>query len=92
MSQVATTTKHLRPEMLPPTKTAVKHHTFRTYVQVHQWRNLGVSSLDPIGWGWRKEGNLLVPIMMGLDPAAPDILNFIRCKRKASSQHHPMNS
>ena len=25
-SQVATTTNHLRPEMLPPTEAAVKHH------------------------------------------------------------------
>ena len=47
--QVATTTKHLRPEMLPPTKPTVKHHTFHRYVQVHQWRNLNVSSIDPIG-------------------------------------------
>ena len=76
MSQVATT-KHLRPEMLPPTETAAKHHTFRTYVQVYQWRNLNVSSIDPIGWGWRKENNLLVPIMMDLDPAPLDTLNFI---------------
>ena len=36
MRQVVTTTK--RPEMLPPTETALKHHTFRTEVQVHQWR------------------------------------------------------
>ena len=81
MSQVATTTKHLRPEM-----PAVKYHTFRTYVQVHQWRNLSVNSLDSIGWGWRKGNNVLVPIMMDLHPAPPDIFNFIRCKCKASSQ------
>ena len=84
--QVATTTKHLRPEMLPPTETAMKHHTFRTYVQIHQRRNLSVSSIDPRGWGWRKENNLLVPIMMDLDPVPSDILNCIRCKCKASSQ------
>ena len=86
MSQVATTTSHLRPEMLPPTEAAVKHHTFRVYVQVHQWRNLSISSIDPVGWGWKIENNLLVPIMTDLDPAPPDILNFIRCKCKASSQ------
>ena len=39
-SQVATTTTHLHPEMLPPTKTAVKHHTFRTYVKGAQYSEI----------------------------------------------------
>ncbi|CAH2085001.1 unnamed protein product [Euphydryas editha] len=47
-SMTANKVNHL--SLLPPTKSAVRQHIFRTYLQVQTW--LGFFK-DPQGWGWR---------------------------------------
>ena len=46
---------------------------------------MNVNSLNQEGWGWKLQGDSLVPMMMDLDPAPPEILNVIRCKCKSAS-------
>ena len=56
---VTTSKKGLQPERLPPTKNAVKFHSFRVYLQIQQW--LGVD-MDETLWRWKKEKDVLVPV------------------------------
>ena len=43
------------------------------------------SALDPQDWGWRLEGNSLVPVMTDTEPAPDELLNVIRCGCRATS-------
>ena len=51
---------------LPPTETAAKFHSFRTFHQVQKW--LG-NELQPTEWGWKRTINGLTPITTDKDPA-----------------------
>ena len=47
------------PESLPPTESATKYHSYRTYYQIMQWKH-GICSLFPTSWGWiETSGDLL---------------------------------
>ena len=52
MTMLATTTRHLKPERLPPTENSAKFHFHRVHLQVAQWRTLMTCSLNPQSWGW----------------------------------------
>ena len=60
MKMVTGSTKGLQPERLPPTENAIKYHSLRVYLQVMQWMG---NQLDETKWGWKRENELLVPIM-----------------------------
>ena len=60
------------PERLPPTAFACTFHSLQTYYQVMDW--MGCSDeMDPSQWGWKVEGDKLVPIMTA-QKLAPDAL------------------
>ena len=66
------------PERLPPTTSACKFHSLRTYYQVMEW--MGCSEeMDPSEWGWRVEGDKLVPVMTDKSPAPDVLIQMIHC-------------
>lgn len=70
---------------LPPTENAAKQHSRRTFHQVQLW--LG-NELPPQEWGWKHEGDSLVPITTE-DSPAPEILLktiFCRCTKDCGSR------
>ena len=71
----------VNPSALPPTSSAVKFHNFRVYLQVQQWKNT-VCMLDPEEWGWKKSGDILIPITMDIPAAPQELLKVIRCTCK----------
>lgn len=64
---------------LPPSRNAIRQHTFRTYHQVQQW--LGLYQ-DPEEWGWRRCHYGLQPVPNTCDPAPMELLKLISCKCK----------
>ncbi|KYN03290.1 hypothetical protein ALC62_05871 [Cyphomyrmex costatus] len=63
-------------ENLPPTEGAAKQHAFRIYLQLQKW--LG-NHINVTEWGWKSEGNMLLPIYTD-EPLIPDeILKKISC-------------
>ena len=77
----------IKPENLPPTERAAMYHFRRTYYQVQEWNTLMESTLDPKDWGWRLEGNSLVPITTDKEPAPEELLNVIRCNCRLTSKN-----
>lgn len=74
--KVATATKYVQPEDLPPTSEAAKHHSRRVFLQIQQW--LGYK-LDPAEWGWVLREEKFYPITTNLPPAPQIILKGIKC-------------
>ena len=72
------------PSKLPPTNNASQQHTLRVLFQCAVWRELNQTCLDPLAWGWKKDGTSFVPIKTEMDCAPSEVLNFIRCKCKTS--------
>ena len=70
------------PEKLPPTESATKHHSRRTYLQVLEWMGMS-ENLDHTKWGWTLQGERHMPIMMDNIPAPPTLLNIIHCNCSA---------
>ena len=66
------------PERLPPTSSATKYHALRCYLQVMQWMDRG-ESMDQTEWGWQRDVDNLVPVMMDNAPAPEALLKMIRC-------------
>ncbi len=63
-------------ESLPPTSSASKQHSYRTYHTLQQW--LG-NDLSPTEWGWHLQDDCLV-ITGSENPIAPDrLLKLISC-------------
>jgi len=60
MQMAISSKKGIQPERLPPTEDAIKYHSFRVYLQIMQWLDIDI---EPTEWGWKKEGNILVPVM-----------------------------
>lgn len=86
--EMATTSKSaLDPQKLPPTERAGYYHSLRVHLQIMLWRDLIGNDLDPQQWGWKLEGNKLVPLMTDLTPAPENLLKFVRCKCKLTSRN-----
>ena len=85
--EMASCGKTLEPERLPLTERAAFFHSLRVHHQVILWRELSNKELDPMQWGWKLDGKMLMPIMTDLDPAPDNMLKFIRCKCKVSSRN-----
>lgn len=66
---------------LLPTQDAARFHSFRVYNQVQSW--LGNYN-DPEDWGWKKYGQILMPVQSSKPPAPPEILNLIFCRCKGN--------
>lgn len=76
--KVARAKTFLTPERLPPTTSACKFHSLRTYYQVMEW--MGCSDeMEPTEWGWRVEGNKLVPMMTDKSPAPEVLIQMVHC-------------
>lgn len=76
--KVVSATSFVTPERLPPTASATKFHSLRVYFQIMMW--LGEEAeLDPINWGWKCEGNKLIPIMCDKNPAPENLLKVVHC-------------
>ncbi len=82
--EMASCRKTLEPERLPPTERATLH-SLRVHHQIIVWKELSSEVLDPLQWGWKLDGKILMPIMTDSVPASDNILKFIRCRCKVSS-------
>ena len=77
----------VRPERLPPTDGAVKQHSLRVYLQVHDWTALECTSLNPLMYGWQTKSGIFTPTGT-LDSIAPDSLrNLISCGCKTGCKN-----
>ncbi|KAI3379074.1 hypothetical protein SNEBB_002215 [Seison nebaliae] len=76
--KVARAKTFVTPERLPPTTSACNFHSLRTYYQVMEW--MGCSDgMEPSEWGWRVEGEKLVPVMTDKRPAPEVLFRMIHC-------------
>jgi hypothetical protein len=66
------------PDRLPPTASATIFHSLRTHYQVMVW--MGISEdMVPNDWGFKVQGDKLIPIMMDKDHAPEVLLKMIHC-------------
>lgn len=70
-------------ECLPPTAEAARQHFYRVYLQVQNW--LG-NELSPEEWGWKRAGEMLLPVQTTQDPAPPELLKMIFCQCKTGCE------
>lgn len=80
--KVATAKTFVTPERLPPTTSATKQHSRRTYLQVMVWMGRS-DNMDITKWGWDIQGNKLTPVMMDNNPAPDILLKMIHCNCSA---------
>ena len=74
--KVASATKFVHPQDLPPTSGAAKYHSQRVYLQVQQWKG---KQLEPTDWGWVLGDEKLYPITTESPPAPQCILKVVKC-------------
>ncbi len=78
--KVASSSRYLPPERLPPTSDAARFHSQRVYHQVQVW--LG-NDMEPTDWGWTKctihHKTILKPKRMEQAAAPASLLNIIKC-------------
>ncbi|KAG1701346.1 hypothetical protein GQR58_004811 [Nymphon striatum] len=74
--KVSTSTVRVEPRTLPPTSASAKQHCLRVYVQVQQWKGVG---MDANGWGWAIRDERMVPVMTEMKPAPDYLLDAIHC-------------
>ena len=82
--KVATSTRFVQPENLPPTSSAAKYHSLRVYLQVQLWKGgsrLG-PQLHPQNLGWKAVEGKLVPMQCDMDVAPKALLKVVRCNCK----------
>ena len=81
---VATSTRFVQPENLPPTSSAAKYHSLRVYLQVQIWRGesrLG-PHLHPQDLGWKAVEGKLESMQCDMDVAPKALLKVVRCNGK----------
>ena len=76
---VLSTRANVDPSTLPPSPRAAYFHGLRVYHQVKVWRELKDSDDTPLHWGWKLQGQSMVPIMTDEEAGPPDLLKVIRC-------------
>ena len=76
--KVARAKMFVTPERLPPTASACKFHSLRTYYQVMEWMGC-CEEMAPSEWGWKVEGDKLVPMMTDKSPAPEALIQMIQC-------------
>ena len=71
--KVARTKAFGMPERLPPTSSAGKFLSMRAYYQVMEW--IGCKDeIELSEWGWRLEGQNLIPVITDKSPSSDDSL------------------
>ena len=72
-------------QKLPPTRGAFEKHLQRSFVQINTWANACVAIipvLDPLQFGWKREGNMYFPETTDDDIAPCSVINLISCQCK----------
>ena len=81
--KVASSSRYLPPERLPPTSDAARYHSQRVYHQVQAW--LG-NEMEATDWSWviskNHKGCVLKPIRMSKVAAPTSLLNIVKCNCK----------
>ena len=68
IGKVGSAKSFVNAERLPPTQSATKYHSLRSYYQICVWK-CTESALNPSSWGWSESNGVYVPITMDLPPA-----------------------
>ena len=63
---VAVSLRRPQPEKLPPTERAAHFHSLRVHYQAVVWKELDMSVLDPLHWGWTVVDGKLSPVMIDM--------------------------
>lgn len=81
--KVVSSATFVSPQRLPPTASATKFHSLRSYYQIMTW--LGVeSTMESTDWGWKSENNVLKPVMNSKNPAPENLLKIVHCNCTSS--------
>lgn len=67
----------VEPKQLPPTKSSLKYHSYRSYLQTQKWMN--IDHLDAEEWGWEKRDSEYLPRTTDNIAAPEHLLKVIRC-------------
>ena len=63
-------------------------HGLRTHYQALDWSLLGDDfELSALDWGWKKDNDILVPIMTDISIAPESLTKIIRCKCKVTTKN-----
>ena len=62
--EMASCRKTLEPERLPPTERAALFHSLRVHHQIIVWKELSSEVLDPLQWGWKFDGKILIQFLL----------------------------
>ena len=76
--KVAAARSFVTPAKLPPTASATKYHSLRTYYQVMVWMGFS-ENMDATKWGWNIQDDRYTPIMMDTNPAPDILLKMVHC-------------
>ncbi len=81
---IATSTRFVQPENLPPTSSAAKYHSLRVYLQVQVWKGESMLGphLHPQNIGWKAVEGKVLPGQCDIDVAPKAPLKVVRCNSK----------
>ena len=74
----------ISPNSLPPTSNAVMYHSLRVYHQVQTWLR---NDLPLLKWGYMYQNKKLMPVLMDIPPAPPELLKMFRCSCKGGCKN-----
>ena len=76
--KVASRSKRIQPQSLPPMSCAAGFHSLRVRLQVQQWKehDAGMALSD---WGWNVDDQQVTPVMTSKPPAPAALLQIVRC-------------
>ena len=76
--KVARAKMFVTPERHPPTASACRFHSLRTYYQVMEWMGCR-DEMELSERGWKVKGDKLVPVMTDKSPALDEQIQMIHC-------------
>jgi len=76
--KVSSAKSFVKPEKLPPTVSTAKFHSQRSFYQIMVWMKKD-GNMDPKDWGWKREDDILLPVMTDQKPAPDRLLKVIHC-------------
>ena len=82
LQKVTSAKSFVVPEHLPPTESATRFHSYRSYYQIMIWQGLD-QGMHVTDWGWiLGDNNKLVPVMTDMSAAPERLLKVIHCNCK----------